>query len=382
MRAFRGCRRAARYGRVARVKQTELPAEDRGAPSVGDSLRLSGPSLRLRDAMDQHDKLLAKVTRRRRDLDRLEASVRSTVTAVAGRTVPLAEEGRRLDQEVHAMFEALLAAKHPQRARKQIRRVYYDLQETGAISWRADAHYVAPDGDEPADDVPFGFPNDAATAGSAESAPKQQDRGALRDIYRRLVEALHPDIVQDEADKAHRTEVMKDITIAFREGDFARLVEIERTWAAAPAPMASERDVERRHAALIETNRELRKQLRELEKQLRALRRSPEGQLASDIDRHGQSGRDAGIAGVVEAAESELNELREMHAFVGAFRDGKMSLAEFLDGPARNHDVDEAGDFEAALAALMSIAEEEAAMNRRPRAPGKNSGRKPRRGRA
>ena len=351
--------------------------KDRVAPPGTASLHLSGPSLRLRAAIDEHDKLRAKVARRRSDLDLLEAGIRSAVTQVASRMAPLAEEGQRLDREVHAMFETLLGAKHPPRARKQIRRIYSELQETGAISSRDDLGDLAPDGSEPFEEMPFGSGFDDSTFTPPQSAPKQQDRGALRDLYRRLVEALHPDKVQDEADKAHRTEVMKDITIAFRESDFARLVEIERTWASAPVPVDSEHDAERRHAALVEANLELRKQLRALDRQLRVLRRSPEAQLARGVKGHGQSGRDTGAAGMVEAAENGLNELRELHAFVAAFRDGKMSLADFLEGPTPGDDAFDEVDLEEALAALMGFAKEVAGMNRKSGPRGNRSGRKP-----
>ncbi len=360
------------------MNQTNLPIGNRAAPAGTASLDLTGPSLRLRAAMDEHDKLLAKVARRRRDLDRLETGIRSAMTVVASRMAPLAEEGQRLDQEVHAMFEALLSAKRPQRARKEIRRVYLELQETGALSSRDEVEGGVPDGDGTSDGMPFGFGDDDSTVAEAQSAPKPQDRGVLRDLYRRLVEALHPDKVQDEADKAHRTEVMKDVTVAYRESDFARLVEIERAWAAAPVPVAGEDDVERRHAALVAANLELRKQLRALERQLRLLRRSPEGQLAKDMDRRRQSGRDAAVASIVEEAESDLNQLREVHAFVSAFRDGKMSLAEFIEVPWCADDADDDIDLDEVLVAFMGFAGEVSEMNRRNGPRGRKPGRKAR----
>ena len=97
--------------------------------------------------------------------------------------------------------------------------------------------------------------------------PQEGDRGAIRGLFRRLAEALHPDRVQDEQDKATSTEVMKQIAVAYHAGDFARLVEIERTWAASGAPLATDDEGElgRRLATMERANEELRKQLRAIE---------------------------------------------------------------------------------------------------------------------
>jgi hypothetical protein len=39
------------------------------------------------------------------------------------------------------------------------------------------------------------------------------------------------------------------------------------------------------------------------------------------------------VAGAVGEVEEQLRRLREVHAFVARFRDGKMSLDEFMTGP-------------------------------------------------
>lgn len=92
--------------------------------------------------------------------------------------------------------------------------------------------------------------------------------------------------------------------------------------------------MDRRRAALDRAIDELRKQLRDIEKQLRALRRSPEGGAQRGFNRNGEAGRDAALAYLTEEAEQDLQRLRDMHAFVGAFRDGKLSREEFLAGPS------------------------------------------------
>ena len=63
---------------------------------------------------------------------------------------------------------------------------------------------------------------------------RRPDDGAIgqsvRGVFRKLAEALHPDKVQAEEEKRWRTEVMKEITRAYQDGDLARLLELERTW--------------------------------------------------------------------------------------------------------------------------------------------------------
>ena len=184
--------------------------------------------------------------------------------------------------------------------------------------------------------------------------PQEGDRGAIRGLFRRLAEALHPDRVQDEQDKATRTEVMKQIAVAYHAGDFARLVEIERTWATSGAPLATddEGELERRLAAMERANEELRKQLRAIDRDLRLRRNSGEGQLARNLKRRRDAGQETSVTGEVE---QDLQGLRRMLEFVRSFRDGQISLAKFLDGPDAK---EEAGDAEmlealAALAMLM-----------------------------
>ena len=336
----------------APVKQIPFPNRSRSpsataASAAADSISLSGPSLRLRAALAEHDQLLAKIARRRADLDRLTETIRSTMTQVASRVAPLAAEGMRLDREVHAMFEALLGEKHSRRARKRLRGLHQDLQDAGVLSWR-EVDDASEGDDDPDSDVPFDPPYGSpfgpggmpADLPHADSAPKQQDRGVLRDLYRRLVEAVHPDTVQDEGDKARRTEVMKDITRAFRDSDFARLVEIERSWAAALGRPDREDEVERRHAVLVENNLRLREQLRGLDRELRELRRSPEAQMVGDPKRRGRGGRpgSSGLEVMVDEVRVGVDTLRELHANVVAFRDGKVTLDRLIESNTPEYD--------------------------------------------
>lgn len=366
---------------VRSAERSAVPSPD-AQPGAG--LRVREPSERLRAALEEHEKLMARVARRRKELEALEQAIRDASTQVRVRARPLVEEVQRLGAELHAMFEALIAAKRPQRQRERIRRLYRELQDAGVLPRRDDEECdCGSEHGESFDETPFGGAEDW-TAFHPAAAPKEHNRGALRDLYRRLAETLHPDKVQDEADKAHRTEMMKEVTVAYRQSDFARLLEIERAWAssAAPTTLTADEEIERRLAVLAEADGELRKQLRALEREVRGRRRTPEADLAKTRKR-GPSGVDM----LLEQAEAELESLRKMHAFVEAFRDGKMSLEEFLEGPPSGGMIadDEIVDLEEAFADFVGFVEEVAATmarGRRSRGQGPRSASKRQRRRA
>jgi hypothetical protein len=361
---------------LPRVQPSQLPLVLDAAGVT--ALRVREPSERLRAAADEHDRLLARVTRRRTARDRLEQDVRAAVTNLEGRIAPLIEEGRRLDEQLHAMLEGLVNdGARPRRERDEIARLYRELQDGGILSPRGhwadldatvDGHAPPPASDAPGDAAP-----------PSAKRPQEGDRGVLRGLFRRLAEALHPDKVQDEHDKAHRTEVMKQVTVAYHDGDFARLLEIERAWAVSGAAVATDDDgeVERRVAAIDRANDALRGQLRAIEREIRALRRSEGGRLATDLRRRGGDGP---AVGVTSGFERELAALRAMCDFVRRFRDGEMSLAAFLDGPGAEDDLDDL-DVAEVLAALVMLAQDEAvgAGPTRNRRRGKAPGSKPRR---
>src|SRR5262245_31419006 len=98
---------------------------------------MSESSMRLRLVVEEHEKLLTFVARRRSELERVEQEIRAAVTRVAGHMEPLAEEAQRLDEAIHAMLETLASAKQrPRRERNQIHGVHRDLQRMGVISRR------------------------------------------------------------------------------------------------------------------------------------------------------------------------------------------------------------------------------------------------------
>ncbi len=316
--------------------------------SVDAALSLGQPPERLRALRAEHDKLLGQIAKRRKTLEKLELELRATMTRVAGEMGPLSEEATRLDRAIHSMMESLTTeASRPRRERDRIGGVYRNLQQMGVISpGRSAAHTER--------DVPFGADNETQRfAKSTSTAGKETGTGALRDLFRRLAEAIHPDKVQDEQERAARTEVMKEVTLAYRERNFARLIEIERTWITSDSPenRDSDDEVERRYVALVRTNAELRKQLREIDRELRTLRNSPPALLLRDLQRHERArsgGRPDDFCDPVQQLKDSVASLHGVHDFIQGFQDGKIGLAEFLDGPdlgaGQDEDEDEDDD--------------------------------------
>ncbi len=342
------------------ARQTPLARRGARLPSAVTALGIQTPPERVRAAAVEHERLLATIARRRTALAQLQQEARAAVTQVARRMGTIVEEAMRLDGEIHAMLDALASDPARSRAeREELRRLHRDLQGQ-VISIRPDggaqhATSAGPAGARHA--APPGHPGARIEDEHATvpSKPRPADRGVLRGLFRKLVEALHPDKVQDDAAKASRTEIMKQVTVAYQDGDLARLVEIERAWATseAPPPDAADEAVDRHVAARERTNAELRTQLRALDRELRALRASAEGKLAKEVKRHG----DGELAA---EADQELRSMRQVRDFVRAFRDGQISLEELLDGPSTDdvEAVDATLDDDEVMAALVMLAHE------------------------
>ena len=327
------------------MRRVHAPAGDDGGHEDGDPQALAvqaGPA-RLRAAEVRHDELLDRVERRRQVRDELIAAVRAAVNHVGVRLHDLLEEGRALDGEIHALMQALIEHAPSRRQRVELEEIYDELAGT-VISAKPRATAPVPSDERrppgparAAASVGEGWARGPEPEASVPTAPRPADRGALRTLFRRLAEALHPDKVQDEGERARRTEIMKQITVAYQGGDYAKLIALERTWASAIAAgleldeLADDADeLERRLAARGRAIAELEAQLAEVEAELRALRTSDDGRLARAYRRHGGA---AGVTPIELQAEDELVRMRDVRDFVVAFRAGTITFEQFRGGP-------------------------------------------------
>ena len=290
-------------------------------------LSLGRPPERLAGLLRAQKQLLDRIARRKKERSSFEEHARKLSRELATHLSPLVDACLALDAEIHALFQELLEpGRLAKRGRRQVERLYGTLQLDGILTRSDGDEDEEEGGDDLFDDVEEEQEEDAA--GSAPRPGKRGPIESIRAVYRRLANAIHPDKVQDEGERARRTEIMKDVTRAYGDGDFARLLELERTWAANREHDSASDDIGQRCAVLERTNDELRVQLRAIDRELRGLRHSPHG----DIVRQARSGRNA-IGEMVADARSDRDDLQSIRDHAVAFRDGKMSLADFLAGP-------------------------------------------------
>jgi hypothetical protein len=320
-----------------------MPPGERPTQALGHAK----PSARLKRLAAEHERLRKQVQRRRRELERLEADIRESGTEMATRAVPFIEETLRLDAAIHTAFADILARKRLSRdAREQIRGIYTILMQHGTISPPEYAKkYARQDGSGEGADRGARPAGDAGAQDGAESGAAGQDadeshRGRaahlrdLRKTFLALADAMHPDKVQCEEEKHARTEAMKELNQAYRDGDVARLLEIERAWNLQGKLEAGDEDeIERRCQAIERQNALLVDQFRALGKTLRLLRRSESGTMVAEVRQLRRQRDPDPIGALLEPVEAELETLRAMASFVQSFLDGEISLDDFLAGP-------------------------------------------------
>jgi chromosome segregation ATPase len=311
-------------------------------PKPQGQLELREPSSRVLALMREREKLLAKIARKKQTLNKEVTSIKDMQVHLAQAQDgmrPLVEQGQKLEQEVHQLFAALLAKGRLQaKERRLVREVYDELQRGGIISPAPDTvdddvfDWLQDDTEPGSPDehhAPPGSPDSVASA----KRPAAKGASTLRDIFRRLAAAIHPDRSQTDADRHHRTEAMKEVTRAYHDGDLARLLELENAWLAEEKTSVEAHDeTERRCANLERTNRELKKQLRELDSELRELKHSVPVLTADQLGLRGK-GSAARVKTLVAEMQGSLDGLHKLRDFVRSFADGKITLDEFMVGP-------------------------------------------------
>ncbi|MCW5249948.1 MULTISPECIES: hypothetical protein [unclassified Streptomyces] len=82
------------------------------------------------------------------------------------------------------------------------------------------------------------FPEAASMLTGREVRPPQRVRPGeeARRLYRELARKAHPDLAQEEDERARREEFITRVNAAYARGDEAALRELSEEWAAGPAP--------------------------------------------------------------------------------------------------------------------------------------------------
>jgi hypothetical protein len=293
------------------MHQPDLPGSA-GFAEEG-ALRPQAPSGRLAALLEEHERLLTKIARRRQQLEAFREEVRAEGARLSAVAEPLRERFFALDAEVHALFAELMARRLPKQDRVELGNLYQFLKDQEVLSPAPGA----------------AAPVDAPPEETVEPAERREPSDGLRELFLGLANALHPDKAQSSHDLAERTEMMKEVNRAYQEGDLARLLEIERAWSASRVA-ASADEMDRRCQALERTNAELRAQLRQLTRAEKSLRASRMGRVVTGRKRPGTLDP---VKQFQKEAKQEIDRLTQLRDHLRRFRDGKISFDQLLAGP-------------------------------------------------
>jgi len=222
---------------------------------------------------------------------------------------PLIERQRALVSELSALFDELCAAgRLSARAHKQVSKLRRTLEAQGLLSPIGER---CDEAREPPREGPF-------KPEVASATQPARGRRSLRETFRNLARAVHPDRARHDEERVRRTELMKEVTRAYDDGDLARLLELESAWQSQQV-LAEVGDSEQRCRELERVNRELLDQVRAVTRELRDIKRD-----ARD-DSLGLSPNE-----LAAQAGRELDELAGACELLRRFRDGKINLADLV----------------------------------------------------
>jgi uncharacterized protein YukE len=313
------------------------------------SLALSELHIRLAVLEKEHQRLLKQIKKKRTELKNFVEQMRSLATEVFHRGIPSLQKIADLDLEIHSLFDEILTKrKLGKQTQKKIEEVYYNLQFSGIISPKRNQPQDDPEldelfeSDEPEDE--YSIPPHEGERQQEEqlesenlSTHRTEESRKIRQTFLRLAEIFHPDMVTDTETQMRHTEIMKEINKAYKEGDLARLLEIEQQHEVGELiDDNSEDDVTRKCKRIEQHNELLKRQYENLKRELRQVKRTPEGAMVSDYRKGVKQGADP-MGEMLEEVEHQIEMIAQIRDFVQDFKQQKITIKEFLSGPPILH---------------------------------------------
>ena len=158
----------------------------------------------------------------------------------------------------------------------------------------------------------------SAKAQARQTRQQEQEQGAtqtVREVYRKLASALHPDRETDPAERARKTALMQRVNQAYEKKDLLQLLELQiQAEQIDPARLGEVGESRLRHYIVV-----LKEQSQELEQELLELTQP----FAMGMPY--RRGRGLTPAGVLESLQAEMAELRR------AIAQARQDLAAFQD---------------------------------------------------
>jgi hypothetical protein len=306
------------------------------AASTND-LGLSDLRLRLNFLEKENAKLITQIETNRTKLDNLNESIQEIGIEINQRSAPLRQKVLELDTQIHDIFKEIFTGrKLGKKSRKDIETVYYHLQADGIISPKhfpidVDKIEVEDYGEE--DDWRDNEENSQQQFTRDLPKPDRDELKKIRQIFLRLADSFHPDKVTDEADKEYCTEVMKEINLAYQNGDLARLLAIEKQQELGEIINRDSADDMTRQCAKVEAdNNFLKNQLDNLKQQFKLIKKTQQGEIVTVFKKISKNGGDP-IGEALREIETQITIVEQLHQFVADFRDRRMTIQEFLKGP-------------------------------------------------
>lgn len=305
---------------------------------VNQDLGLSDLRVRLNFLEKENSKLIKQIESSRTKLNKLNDSIKEVGIQLAQRIAPFRQKMLELDEQIHSVFQEILTGrKLGKKSRKDIEAVYHHLQFDGVISpkhlpMELDLSEEEDDyDDEPNWDGYKGHSHQQIV----EDIPKpdRDELKKIRQLFLRLADSFHPDKVTDAAEKEYCTEIMKEINLAYQNGDLARLLTIEKQQELGLIIDRDSSDDLTRHCAKVEAeNNYLKEQLETLKQQLKLTKKTQQGEMTAVFKKMTKYGGDP-IGEALREVESQIAIIEQMHQFVVDFRDRRITIKDFLRGP-------------------------------------------------
>lgn len=320
---------------MARKSKTSNRSASHGA--VKGELGLSELHIRLNFLRKENEKLIAQIETTRTNLNKLMDSIQEVGIAIAQRVAPYRQRVLELDRHIHQVFKEISTNKKlGKKTRKEIQSFYYHLQLQGLIT----PQNLSFDSNKPNESKVNDFNDSFDDTEQNQSdgrhplkeivKPDRDELKKIRQLFLRLAENFHPDKVTEPAEKEYRTEIMKEINLAYQNADLARLLTIEKQQELEMVINFESSDDLTRNCAKVEAeNTFLKDQLTTLKQELKLTKKTQQGELTANFLKITKHGGDP-IGEALHEIEEQISLAEDLEKLMTDFRDRRITVQEFL----------------------------------------------------
>jgi hypothetical protein len=306
-------------------------------------LAISDLRIRLEFLEQDNQKLLGKIEKKRTELNNLIVRISEIGLEVSRRSAPVVQQLLELDRKLHDAFtEIFTGRKLGKQTRKQVEAIYANLQASGLISFaRSPTCHAESDRSAPPDptdepDWEWGERHSSSNFFEDDLSHKidRHESKKIRQIFLKLAEVFHPDKVADPDLQKYHTEVMQEINQAYQSGDLAKLLAIEKKHHMGEIIDRDNQDeLTQRCIRIEQENKFLANQFEQIKLELRQTKKTQQGAMAAEYRKLSKAGYDP-IGEIIAETESQVEIVLEVYRFITDFRDRRITIKDFMQGPA------------------------------------------------